>query len=643
MIRISALLAILACPMIAQEPATTPAEKEALARSILHDEGGMVMAAEGFVRALESADGEAFIKLMYSFDELPDDAFYYDFDDSEMPPEAELQRLYQEELKHQASEFEGFAKGMRTSWPVLPAKGLTYKSVQSIRMLAELLPKDPYSWNMAQADLDQRVKDLAIDSSDVLIVTMEVEYPDCEPVLFQTDLKVNKTANRWVISKYDGEFECVSNDATTAFVEKAAKAMILGEYGELQPLLAIEKDVLWVREHRTSKVALSDWTTADVVADGEAWKDRYHLARESLELLGMERATGIVSTEVEVLRASADGATESLSVNAVADYGDAGQLAFWFQIDVMRVPGGYRIPANGSLRCRLYPAKKKTSDPRYKAAKKAGKLMSRPGRKDRSSEIIEKSEVFLQGCELLGTRSRTRGLLALANAHVTANGEAGVQGLIQAATFYDRAHKAHFEVGADSAWPQVRSVQDAERAGPNLHRIISKCLEAADPSAGPAFVADCYEAAALAGSWYYPGGPSEIWTSMARTARRAGVHFLGTGEVDRAFNLFRRYFPVMEEGMPSASKLETLTGIPPLILQDGYQGMGVLLFNQAVGMWQELGDATRPRPALKIRIRQRTNMAKVAFRVANQSAGEASPYDDFIASCDQLLDALRTR
>ncbi len=59
--------------------------------------------------------------------------------------------------------------------------------------------------------------------------------------------------------------------------------------------------------------------------------------------------------------------------------------------------------------------------------------------------------------------------------------------------------------------------------------------------------------------------------------------------------------------------------------------------------WQELGDATRPRPALKIRIQQRANMAKIAFRVANQAAGEALPYDDFIASRDQLLDALRAR
>ena len=641
MIRTSVLLALLICPAVAQELGTSPAEKEALVRSILHDKGGMVMAAQGFVRALESGDGEAFVKLTHSFDELPEEAFADDFGDADMPPRAELQRLYQEELNRQALEFENFAMEVRTSWPVLPAKGITYKSVQSIRMLAELLPEDPYSWNLDQAGLDQRVKGLHADSDDVLIVSMEATYPGCEPVLFEFDLQVVKVPTRWAIVGFDDGMRCVSDRATEQFVAKAAKALIQGELGQLQPLLADEKNVQWLRGHRSSKGNLDDWTTADAVPDGAAWVERYHLAREALEQQAMDRATAIVSTDVEVLRSSTDGATETLSVNAVADYGDAGQLKFWFQMDVMRVPGGYRIPAHGALQCGLYPAKKKSADPLYKAAQKAGKIMSRPGRKDRSAEIIEQSDAFLSGCELLGKRSRTRGLLALANAQVTANGEGSVLGLIQAATLYDRAHKAHFEVGEASAWPQIRSVQDAERAGPNMYRIISECLEAADPTAEPAFVADCYEAAALAGSWYYPGGPSDIWTSMAETARRAAVHFLGAGEADRAFNLFRRYFPVEgEEGMPSASKLATLTGLPPLVLQDGYQGMGVLLYNQAVAMWPELRDSTRARPALRIRIRQRTNMAKQAFRVANQAAEGGSPYDNFIASCDQLLGAL---
>ncbi|MCP4965320.1 MAG: hypothetical protein GY926_08785 [bacterium] len=643
MIRISALFVLVVCPVLAQEPAVDPADKAALVRSIVHDESGMVMVAEGFVKALDASDGTAYAKLVYTLDEVPEELLQQTRVDAGMPSDEELDRLYREELVRRGADFEQVVKRFRSGWPVLPAKGLSFQSVRSIRMLAESLPEDPYSWNQEQADLGQRVEGLSEKEKDVLIVKMDAKYPGCEPVSFEFDLHVTKVATRWVIDDYEEDLRILAGASTMAFVEKAASAMVLGKQSDLESMLATESDVKWLLGNRAPDNGGDEWTLAELVPNKGTWLERYHLARESLELLGMERASSIVKVDVEVLSPLSPGATEQVSVNVKADYGEAGQRDLWFQIEVMRVNSGCRIPAGGALECRLLPASRVASDPRYKAAKKAGKAMTRPGRKDRSAEIIGQSEVFLGGCDLLRKRDRVKGLLALAGAHMATNGDAGVDGLITAARLYDRANKAQLEVGA-LAWPQVRRLQDSQVTGPNLHRIISACLQAAGEDDDPAFVADCHEATAIAGSWYYSGGPSEGWTSVAEAARLAAVHFMGTGEVERAFDLLRRFCPVEgEDGMPSASKLSEMTGLPMLMLQDGYQGMGVLLFNQSVGMWKELRDSDHPRPALEIRIRQRLNMAKQALGVANQAAVEGSPYDGFIGSCDQLLEALRTR
>ncbi len=643
MIRISSLFILIACPVVAQDPAVAPADKAALVRSVVHDEGGMSMAAKGFVQALDASDGTAYSKLVYTLGEVPEELLQQTRVDAGNPSDGELDRLYKEELVRRGEDFERFAKQLRSGWPVLPAKGLSFKSVRSIRMMGKSLPEDPYSWNQEQADLGQRIDELSEDSKDVLIVKMDAEYPGCDPVSFEFDLHVTKVATRWVIDDYEHDLRILPGASTMAFVEKAASAMVLGNQADLESLLATESDVKWLLGNRAPDNEDGEWTTAELVPVKETLLERYYLTRESLELLGMERASSIVKVDVELVRPLSPGATEQLSVNVKADYGDAGQRGIWFQIEVMRVGSGCKLPANGVMECALIPAKRNASDPRYKAAKKAGKAMILSGGKDRSGKILEQSKVFLEGCDLLRKRDRVKGLRALAGAHMATNGEVGVDGFITAARLYDRANKAQLEVGT-LAWPQVRRLQDPQVIGPSLHRIMSACLQAAGEGDDPIFVADCYEAAAMAGSWYYAGGPSEGWTSTAEAARLAAVHFMGAGEVNRAFGLLRRFCPVEgEEGMPSASKLSEMTGLPMLMLQDGYQGMGVLLFNQAAGMWQELRESERPRPALEIRIRQRTNMAKQALGVANQAAAEGSPYDGFIGSCDQLLEALRAR
>lgn len=636
---------------------------EQLASKPLIDDLAKNDAAWAFARALRAADREAIERQVFRYAEMlvedqrrrPDDSFADE-------PEQELREFHASLVDQIGGNFEFLQTLLRETYPVVDLDRLRLVAVTSYAERRAELGEENDDWSWEDFEFVEYFEETYDgDYDEILALTFAADYPGSESLEFDLELVLIDVGSHYAIAGMGEEASNVQSKGIDEFLASFSRAILGGEFDDyLELVTPTHIDALlvddsksiqaldWWWEHRCPAEQDDITEPADFAWDDRSQWRRLHLARASLEDLGWDHASAWEIDAVEVVPAYTVGATEQLWVTASLMDESAQELSVSFQVEVMHHGPRFSLHPNGRFELDVQQESPRLSDA-GRIARSAVSDLSGSRQFSKPEKRLSYEELILAGIHELPLDRQAAAYIGLASARAEkffAEKEGGaetpsVESLIQAAHEFDQAHLAMRQVRGEAEWMDRGIALDSAQTSQELRSIVIECVTQSSATEDAGLRMRMYEAAARAGSWLNRFERDGIESACVQCAQAFADHAMQNGQVDAAFEVIRRYFPVdSETAILQASSFAEQYGIGLDQVAASYAALGVLRYNRAVALYQESQGEARPLPARAWQAVDEAVRATKAFRLAKKAGSASTNVAEQLQQAEQLIETL---